>query len=243
MAQEPQEERRLTELPPVTSGGKVHTGLFVLQLVDLLDAGPSKYQEEDGTIKQRVRLKWQVEEVIDCDVPEPDELIGQLWSQYCNYTMAQRSTLLGIATTILQRTIPDGTAPRPLDLIGGFVKMTIAEQMGRNGKMEIVWSPQVYRGQAPQAPQPAQQRGYTGEAHAFNGNPSTPKQAASGNQEPTPRQLKFLQATADALGLTDADLDAQSMQMFGMRVEALNRRDLSGLIEWIQAENEPAGVS
>lgn len=55
-------------------------------------------------------------------------------------------------------------------------------------------------------------------------------------QEATPRQIKYLHAVAREVGLTGDGLEERSQQSFGCSVAELSRRDVSQLIEQIQAE-------
>ncbi len=54
-------------------------------------------------------------------------------------------------------------------------------------------------------------------------------------QEATPRQVKYLYAVAREVGLTNDELDERSVDGFGCTVSELSRRDISALIEQIQA--------
>ncbi|MDI3340384.1 MAG: hypothetical protein QJR03_07600 [Sphaerobacter sp.] len=61
------------------------------------------------------------------------------------------------------------------------------------------------------------------------------RQRADGATSPaTPRQIKFLQAIAREVGLSEEELDAEAQETFGNRVEELSRRDASTLIESLQ---------
>lgn len=55
-------------------------------------------------------------------------------------------------------------------------------------------------------------------------------------QEATPRQLKYLSAVAREVGLTNDGVEERAQQGFGCSVAELSRRDVSQLIEQIQAE-------
>lgn len=55
-------------------------------------------------------------------------------------------------------------------------------------------------------------------------------------QEATPRQIKYLHAVAREVGLTNDGLEERAQQAFGSAVAELSRRDVSQLIEQIQAE-------
>lgn len=55
-------------------------------------------------------------------------------------------------------------------------------------------------------------------------------------QEATPRQIKYLHAVAREVGLTSEGLEERAQQAFGSSVAELSRRDVSQLIEQIQAE-------
>lgn len=57
-----------------------------------------------------------------------------------------------------------------------------------------------------------------------------------GRQEATPRQVKYLHAVARELGVTEADLTQRSLDSFGEEIHNLSRRDVSTLIEQLQAE-------
>lgn len=54
-------------------------------------------------------------------------------------------------------------------------------------------------------------------------------------QEATPRQVKYLYAVAREVGLSNDELDERSVDGFGCTVSELSRRDISALIEQIQA--------
>lgn len=54
-------------------------------------------------------------------------------------------------------------------------------------------------------------------------------------QEATPRQVKYLYAVAREVGLSQDELEERSQDGFGCAVAELSRRDISALIEQIQA--------
>lgn len=66
----------------------------------------------------------------------------------------------------------------------------------------------------------------------------TVRPAANGaaRQEATPRQIKYLHAVAREVGLSPEDLEERAIDGFGVPVAELGRRDVSTLIEQIQAE-------
>ena len=53
-------------------------------------------------------------------------------------------------------------------------------------------------------------------------------------QQATERQVKFIHAIAREAGLDEAELESWSQELYGMGVNALNRRDASALIEALQ---------
>jgi hypothetical protein len=59
---------------------------------------------------------------------------------------------------------------------------------------------------------------------------------APSRQEATPRQIKYLHAVAREVGLSAEELDERAEQSFGMPLAELGRREVSTLIEQIQAE-------
>lgn len=64
------------------------------------------------------------------------------------------------------------------------------------------------------------------------------RQTAAGNgarQEATPRQVKYLYAVAREVGISADELEERSQDGFGCTVSELSRRDISALIEQIQA--------
>jgi len=68
--------------------------------------------------------------------------------------------------------------------------------------------------------------------------------ASNGNrQEATPRQVKYLHAVAREVGMTGEDLEDRSRESFGVAVAELSRRDISALIEQIQAERVVPGMA
>jgi hypothetical protein len=54
-------------------------------------------------------------------------------------------------------------------------------------------------------------------------------------QEATPRQVKYLYAVAREVGLSNEELEERSQDGFGCTISELSRRDISTLIEQIQA--------
>jgi hypothetical protein len=60
--------------------------------------------------------------------------------------------------------------------------------------------------------------------------------ATASRQEATPRQVKYLHAIAREVGLSSDDLEERAQANFGYSVSELSRRDISSLIEQIQAE-------
>jgi len=68
--------------------------------------------------------------------------------------------------------------------------------------------------------------------------------SSGGNRmEATPRQFKYLHAVAREVGLSNEDIEARSQHAFGCGVAELNRRDISQLIEQIQAERGAASLA
>ena len=62
-------------------------------------------------------------------------------------------------------------------------------------------------------------------------------------QEATPRQVKYLYAVAREVGLTNDELDERSVDGFGCTVSELSRRDISALIEQIQASRPEHSIA
>lgn len=60
--------------------------------------------------------------------------------------------------------------------------------------------------------------------------------SAQPRQEATPRQIKYLYAVSREVGLSNDDLEARAQESFGVGVSDLGRREVSALIEQIQAE-------
>ena len=58
---------------------------------------------------------------------------------------------------------------------------------------------------------------------------------AGGSQEATPRQIKYLYAVSREIGLSSEEIEERSQDAFGCAVSELSRRDISALIEQIQA--------
>jgi hypothetical protein len=67
-----------------------------------------------------------------------------------------------------------------------------------------------------------------------------PAQMGLPRQEATPKQIKYLHAVAREAGITTEDLDTRAREQFGEELANLNRRDISTLIEQIQAERTVA---
>ncbi|HEX5163841.1 MAG TPA: hypothetical protein VFV93_00490, partial [Thermomicrobiales bacterium] len=59
--------------------------------------------------------------------------------------------------------------------------------------------------------------------------------ANGSRQEATPRQVKYLYAVAREVGLSNDELEERSQEGFGCTISELSRRDISTLIEQIQA--------
>jgi hypothetical protein len=59
-------------------------------------------------------------------------------------------------------------------------------------------------------------------------------------QEATPKQITYLHAIAREAGLTEEDLEERARESFGAQLADLGRRDVSTLIEQIQAERTVA---
>jgi hypothetical protein len=68
-------------------------------------------------------------------------------------------------------------------------------------------------------------------------------QSTGMRQEATPRQIKYLHAVAREVGITTEDLEARSNELFGEDLANLSRRDVSTLIEQIQAERAVSGIA
>ena len=73
-------------------------------------------------------------------------------------------------------------------------------------------------------------------------NARAPRAAAASNggsqprQEATPRQIKYLYAVSREVGMSNDDLEHRAQDAFGVAVADLGRREVSALIEQIQAE-------
>lgn len=64
-----------------------------------------------------------------------------------------------------------------------------------------------------------------------------------GTQGITPRQMKYLHAVAREVGLTNDGIEERAQAAFGCGVAELSRRDVSQLIEQIQAERGTARLA
>jgi hypothetical protein len=73
--------------------------------------------------------------------------------------------------------------------------------------------------------------------------PQRAGQAGMARQEATPRQIKYLHAVAREVGLSTEDLELRSRESFGEELANLGRRDVSALIEQIQAERDVSGIA
>ena len=62
-----------------------------------------------------------------------------------------------------------------------------------------------------------------------------PANASDQEQAATEKQLRFLVSIARELGIPEPDLQAESAELFGRDVRALSRRDVSQLIDRLQA--------
>jgi hypothetical protein len=67
--------------------------------------------------------------------------------------------------------------------------------------------------------------------------------ASAPRQEATPRQIKYLHAVAREVGMSAEDLEARAREGFGAGLDELSRRDVSALIEQIQAERQLPGIA
>lgn len=67
--------------------------------------------------------------------------------------------------------------------------------------------------------------------------------SSGGTQGITPRQMKYLHAVAREIGLTNEDIESRSQQAFGVGIVDLSRRQVSQLIEQIQAERGSARLA
>jgi hypothetical protein len=72
-----------------------------------------------------------------------------------------------------------------------------------------------------------------------------PRQASgqAARQEATPRQVKYLHAVAREVGLSGQDIEDRARESFGCALAELSRRDISALIEQIQAERQLPGIA
>jgi hypothetical protein len=68
-------------------------------------------------------------------------------------------------------------------------------------------------------------------------------QSQPARQEATPRQIKYLNAVAREVGLSTEDLEERAQTIFAMSVAELGRREVSTLIEQIQAERPMHGLA
>jgi hypothetical protein len=76
-----------------------------------------------------------------------------------------------------------------------------------------------------------------------NARTTRPQSGGQARQEATPRQVKYLHAVAREVGLSSDDLEERANQGFGCSVAELSRRDISTLIEQIQAERPIHGIA
>lgn len=61
--------------------------------------------------------------------------------------------------------------------------------------------------------------------------------------EATPRQLKYVQSVARDAGLTEEDLEVRSQEQFKQTLSELSRRDMSLLIDQLQAERQSSDLA
>jgi hypothetical protein len=88
----------------------------------------------------------------------------------------------------------------------------------------------------PSGNQPPAGRGPSGGGGGYGGG-------GGNRQEATPRQIKYLYAVARELGLSNEELEERSQEGFGCDVASLSRRDISTLIEQIQAGRPAHGLA
>jgi hypothetical protein len=67
--------------------------------------------------------------------------------------------------------------------------------------------------------------------------------ASQTRQEATPRQLKYVHAVARDAGLSDDELEFRSQEQFKQTLGELSRRDMSTLIEQLQAERQSSDLA
>lgn len=67
--------------------------------------------------------------------------------------------------------------------------------------------------------------------------------ATQARQEATPRQLKYVHAVAREAGLSSDELEFRSQAQFDLPLSELSRRDMSTLIEQLQAERQDTDLA
>lgn len=70
-----------------------------------------------------------------------------------------------------------------------------------------------------------------------------PRPSQNTRQDATDRQMKYLRSIAREVGLTSDGIEERAQQTFGSSLSELSRRDMSQLIEQIQAERGAASLA
>lgn len=73
--------------------------------------------------------------------------------------------------------------------------------------------------------------------------PEPSRTVAQLDQPATQRQIRFMQAIAREAGLSPSEVEAETQNLFGVRLEDITRRDASAFIERLQARRQGAELA
>jgi hypothetical protein len=162
---------------------------------------------------------------------DPEDWVGEELYAYANPKLGKNAKLRRWIEGIEGRELTEGAEYDLQQLVGRHVVMTFGPgSEGGRGCQTIVrdrdaGSADMARDLRRPAAAPA----------------ATRDRDAAPTQEATPRQIKYLWAVAKEASLSQDDVDGIADELFGRPAEQLTRREMSSLIEAVQAERPPAG--
>lgn len=136
-----QQDRRLETLPPASRGG-TPPGLYIMKLVDVLDAGKSQFADKDGNYPSQAKWVCKIVKVIDTEAVDRDALINTEWWKWTTLGMGPRSNMRKFTEAFAGRTLEDDEALNVDEIIDNYAKVHLAEKQGERGiEMHVTMTP------------------------------------------------------------------------------------------------------
>lgn len=114
-----------------------------MELVDVLDAGLSKFADSKGVYQKQARWVCKIVKVIDTEASDPESLIGSEVWKWTTMGMGPRGNMRKFTEAFANRTLEDDEQADVEEIIGKYAKVHLAQKQGENG-VEIHWTMTPY---------------------------------------------------------------------------------------------------